>query len=124
MQEVHIQLFRTRSKYIRTVISDFVSNHTGATIRIEMITAFVEQNGNYKTRFNYTLYAVDGDRVMLSGPVFMFEDVNYSDLHLVGGNIPDTFGTGIHCEVEAEIVGFEDGMILLDPEAITVIKVP
>lgn len=89
-----------------------------------MITAFVEQSGNYKTRFNHTLYAVDGDRVMLSGPVFMFKDVNYYDLHLVGSNIPDAFGTGIHCEVEAQIVGFKDSMILLDPEAITVIKVP
>lgn len=118
------QLIRLDWQKDRTAISDFVSNHTGATIRIEMITAFVEQSGNYKTRFNYTLYAVDGDRVMLSGPVFMFEDVNYYDLHLVGSNIPDTFGTGIHCEVEAQIVGFEDSMILLDPEAITVIKVP
>lgn len=107
----------------RTAISNFVSEHKGDTVKLEMLTAYVEQNGNYKTRFNYTLYAVDGGNVMMSGPVFMFEDVNYSDLHLVGSNIPDTFGIGIHCNVKATIVGFEDGMILLDPEAITVIKV-
>ena len=107
----------------RTAISNFASKYKGDTIRLEMLTAYVEQNGNYKTRFNYTLYAVEGENVMLSGPVFVFEDVNYYDLNLVGPNIPDAFGTGVHCEVKAKIVGFKDGMILLDPETITVIKV-
>ena len=106
-----------------STIKNFATSHYGDIIQLEMLTSYVEPNKNYKTRFNYTLYAVDGDNVMMSGPVFMFKDVNYSDLKLVGSNKPETFGVGIHCRVKAKVVGFENDMILLDPEAISVIKV-
>lgn len=69
-----------------------VSGYKGKTVELQLITAYVEKYKDYKTRFNYLLYAVNGEDIMLSGPAFMFEDVSYHDLHLTGSNIPDTFG--------------------------------
>ena len=103
-------------------IQSFANNYKGREIEIELLTAFVEPYKNYNTRFNYTLYAVDGDKAMLSGPVFSFKDVNYYDLHLTGPNKPDSFVSGLHCLVCAKVEGYEDGFVLLDPVSIEVIK--
>lgn len=106
-------------------IKAFAEKYKGKTMEIEMLTTFVEHNGNYKTRFNYLLYAVQDGSAMLMGPAFMFENVNYYDLHLTGENIPDSFGTGIHCRVKAKIKGYDstNQWTLLDPISIEVIKV-
>lgn len=103
-------------------IQSFANNYEGSEIEIELLTAFVEPYKDYKTRFNYILYAVDGDNVMLSGPAFLFKDVNYYDLHLTGSNKPETFNIGLHCRVCAEVGGYEDGFVLLDPVSVEVIK--
>lgn len=103
-------------------IEDFATVYSGQEIELELLTAFVEPYKNYKTRFNYLLYAVDGDTVMVLGPAFLFKDVSYYDLKLTGDNIPESFGTGIHCRVTAEVEGYEDGMILLDPISTKVIN--
>lgn len=106
-------------------IKAFAEKYKGKTIELEMLTAFVENNKNYKTRFNYLLYAVQDGNVMLAGPSFAFEDVNYYDLNLTGDNIPDTFGITTHCLVKAEIDGYNSNSewILLDPVSIEVIKI-
>lgn len=104
-------------------ITGFVTTYQSKTVELELITAFVEPYKDYNTRFNYLLYAVNGENVMLDGPAFMFKNVNYHDLKLTGSNVPDTFGINIHCLVRAEIVGYENDFILLDPEEITVIDV-
>ena len=103
-------------------IKSFANNYKGKEIEIELLTAFVEPYKNLNTRFKYTLYAVDGEKAMLSGPVFFFKDVNYYDLHLTGSNKPDSFVSGLHCRVRAEVGGYEDGFVLLDPVSIEVIK--
>lgn len=104
-------------------IRTYANINKGSVIEIELITAFVEKYQNYTTRFNYLLFAVNGEHVMMEGPAFMFENVAYYDLKLIGSNIPDTFGLGIHCRVLAEIEGYENGMILLNPVSIEVIKI-
>lgn len=104
-------------------IKAFTNKYNGREIEIELLTAFVENNGNYKTRFDYLLYAIDGNQAMLSGPAFFFENVNYYDLHLVGDNVPSSFGIGIHCRVSAKIEGYEDDFVKLKPTSIKVIKV-
>lgn len=108
----------------RNDITDFAFSHVDEIVDLEMMTAFVENykdsTKEYSTRFNYTLYAVDSENALLSGPVFLFENVNYSELNLNGANVPDSFGSGIHCRVRAVIDGIKDGMILLDPISIEV----
>lgn len=106
-------------------IKAFAEKYDGKTIELEMLTTFVENNRNYKTRFNYLLNAVQNDKVMLAGPTFMLEDVNYYDLNLIGDNVPDSFGIGIHCRVKAEVEGYDSAgqWILLDPVSIEVIKI-
>lgn len=104
-------------------IEDFATVYSGQEIELELLTAYVEPYKNFRTRFNYLLYAVDGDNVMMAGPAFLFKDVNYYDLKLTGNNIPESFGTGIHCRVTAKVEGYEDGMILLDPISTKVINI-
>lgn len=103
-------------------IKNFADTYKGEEIQLELITAFVEQYKNYKTRFNYLLYAVGDESVMLSGPAFMFKDVSYYDLHLTGDNKPSVFGLSVHCVVTAKVDGYENEMILLKPISIKVIK--
>lgn len=107
----------------QAAIKSFAEKYKGKTLELEMLTAFVQNHGNYKTRFDYLLYAVQNGSAMLAGPAFMFEDVNYFDLNLTGSNIPDSFGTGIHCRVKAKIEGYDSASqwILLDPVSIEVI---
>lgn len=103
-----------------SAIIAFVDEYLNQEIEIELLTAFVENNEDYNTRFNYLLYAVENEKVMMQGPAFMFKNVNYYDLHLSGTNKPDSYEIGMHSSVRAEIEGYEDGMILLDPIEIEV----
>ena len=103
-------------------IRSIVNKYRGKEVELYLITAFVENYSNYKTRFNYLLLGIYGDEVMMTGPSFMFEDVNYYDLHLTGNNQPDTFDVGLCCKVNAIVDGYENDMILLDPISIEVIS--
>ena len=116
------ELIKLDNEKDESSIISTVSKYEGKKIELQLLTAFVEPYEDYDTRFNYLLYAVDGEKVMLSGPAFMFENVNFSDLHMIGSNIPETFDIGILCNVTAEVDGYEDGMILLIPVSIEVIE--
>lgn len=96
-------------------IEEIASNFIGKDIELYLVTGFVEQYMNYKTRFNYVLYAVYEDNIKLTGPAFMFKDVGYIEIKLIGENIPDVFDIGLTCKVIAEVDGLENGFILLDP---------
>lgn len=106
------------SERIESIASDF----EGKVIELYLVTGFVEQYRNYKTRFNYVLYAVYGDNIMLTGPAFMFKDVAYRDIMLTGPNKPDVFDIGLICRVKAEVDGLENGFILLDPISTEVVS--
>lgn len=104
------------------LIRTAVNRYKGRKIELDLITAYVEPYKNYQTRFNYLLFAVNDNNVMMQGPAFIFENVSYYDLHLTGTNKPEVFGLVLHCRVTAEVKGYEDGFILLDPVSIEVIK--
>lgn len=105
------------------LIKSFAYEYEGKTIELEMLTSYVVNHGSYETRYDFLLYAIKDENVMLTGPAFFFEDINYYELNLIGDNIPDSIGVGVHCKVVAEVDGYEDGMIYLDPESVEVIKV-
>lgn len=102
-------------------IKNFATKYKGRYIEFDGHTANVQRNENYTTRFNYLICYGDYDTT-ISGPNFQIKDVNYSDLHLVGGNVPDTFGTGINIHIIAEVVGYNSnsGLFEIEPIKITV----
>lgn len=106
-----------------STIKSFANSYKGKTIELELLTAFVENYKDYSTRFNYLLYAVEDDLVMLAGPAFMFENVSPVGLNYIGSNIPDSFGEGIHCRVKAKVDGYKNEMIMLKLDTIEVITV-
>lgn len=103
-------------------IRNIVRKYNNKTVELYLLTAFVEPYRNYKTRFNYLLYAVYDNQIMLSGSPFMLKDVSYYDLKLVGSNKPDVFDIGLFCRVIAEVDGMEGDSVLLDPVSIEVVS--
>lgn len=90
------------------LIEEFVSNNIGNTIVFEGNIAYMDNHGNYDTRYDILIYTGDYSETSGSGPKFKFEDVNINDLHLSGDNIPDTIGMGLNTIFTAEIIEFRD----------------
>lgn len=101
-------------------IKDFAQKYAGKTIEFDGNTAYVSQHGDYKTRFDYLIYAGDYSETILSGPSFQFSDVNYYDLHLTGDNVPDTFGMGLNIHIIATVGEYNEtsGLFQLKPLSI------
>lgn len=89
-------------------IKEFVSNNIGNTIVFEGNIAYMNNHGNYDTRYDILIYTGDYSETSNSGPIFKFEDVNVFDLNLSGDNIPDTIGMGLNITITAEIIEFRD----------------
>ncbi|MBE6801465.1 MAG: DUF4839 domain-containing protein [Ruminococcaceae bacterium] len=89
-------------------IKNFATKYKGRNIEFDGYTASVLPHENYTTRFDYLICYGDYEGP-ISGPNFQINNVNYTDLHLVGSNVPDTFGTGINIHIIAEVVGYNSG---------------
>lgn len=102
------------------LIKEFAQKYAGRTIEFDGNTAYVSNHGNYKTRFDYLIYAGDYSKTTFSGPNFQFRDVNYNDLHLTGDNVPDTFGVGLNIHIIATVEEYSEtsGLFQLKPVSI------
>jgi hypothetical protein len=102
------------------LIKEFSQKYAGRTIEFDGNTAVVNQHGDYKTRFDYLIYTGDYSKTTVSGPSFQFRDVNYSDLHLTGDNVPDTFGVGLNIHIIATVGEYNEtsGLFQLKPISI------
>ena len=102
------------------IIKEFAKKYAGKTIEFDGNTATVNKHGNNKTRFDYLIYAGDYSKTKVSGPSFQFRDVNYSDLHLTGDNVPDNFGVGLNIHIIATVGEYNEtsGLFQLKPVSI------
>ena len=102
------------------LIKEFAMKYAGRTIEFDGNTASVTQHGDYKTRFDYLIYAGDYSETNVSGPSFQFSDVNYHDLHLTGDNVPDSFGVGLNIHIVATVKEYDEnsGLFQLSPVSI------
>jgi ABC-type Fe3+-hydroxamate transport system substrate-binding protein len=102
------------------LIKEFAQKYAGRTIEFDGNTAYVSNHGNYKTRFDYLIYAGDYSKTTFSGPNFQFRDVNYNDLNLTGDNVPDTFGVGLNIHIIATVEEYSEtsGLFQLKPVSI------
>jgi hypothetical protein len=102
------------------LIKEFAQKYAGRIIEFDGNTAAVQQHGNYKTRFDYLIYAGNYSKTTVSGPSFQFRDVNYSDLHLTGENVPVSFGAGLNIHIIATVGEYNEtsGLFELKPVSI------
>lgn len=102
------------------LFKEFAEKYVGRTIEFDGNTAYVSPYRDYKTRFNYLIFAGDYSTTIFSGPEFQFRNVNYYGLHLTGDNIPDPFGAGHNIRITAKVVEFDEdlNLFLLEPVSI------
>jgi hypothetical protein len=102
------------------IVGEFAKKYAGRTIEFDGNTAAVNNHGDYKTRFDYLIYAGDYSKTTFSGPYFQFRNVNYYDLHLTGENVPDIFGVGLNIHIIATVEEYSEtsGLFQLKPVSI------
>ena len=96
---------------------EFVAKYKGRTIEFDGNIALVSPLGNYKTRYDFLIYAGDYSEVTSNGsPAMQFRDKNYYDLNLTGDNIPDTIRAGDNFHIIAEVEDLVSGyLVILKP---------
>ena len=99
------------------IIGDFAKKYTGRTIEFDGNIAYMVKHENYKTRYNFLIYAGDYSETTFSGPNFKFEDVSVFDLNLIGSDIPETIGVGQNLHITAVVEEYNEtsGLFFLDP---------
>lgn len=113
------EILSTKNEF-DSLIKEFAKKYAGRTIEFDGNIATVNQHGDLKTRFDYLIYAGDYSKTNVSGPCFQFNNVNYSDLHLTGDNVPDTFGEGVNIHIIATVGEYNEasGLFQLKPVSI------
>ena len=95
---------------------EFLYHYSGQKIRFDGSINQMDNNEDYKTRYNLFICVGDFDPNGGPGPDFYINDVNVLDLNLVGGNIPETFGSGSDITITAIVKGvWGDGYVELEP---------
>lgn len=96
----------------------FTADYSGRLIEFDGHIANMAPHGDYATRYDILIYAGTYETSTLSGPSFMFRDVNTVwDLHLTGDDIPDTIGVNDSLHIVARVQGYEarNGLFFLVP---------
>ncbi|MGC3862301.1 DUF4839 domain-containing protein [Micromonospora chersina] len=89
--------------YCDETIGTFAAKHEDRTIEFDGSIASMSNHGDYKTRYDILVHPGDKGPKSVVGPAFKFEDVNVSDLHLTGANLPESVGTGDLLHVVARV---------------------
>jgi hypothetical protein len=101
-------------------VGEFAAKYRGRTIEFDGNIAYMNNHGDYTTRYDILIGAGDYSETSMAGPNFQFEDVNITnDLHLTGSNIPDTIGTGDNLRIVARVVDYNSTQELFFLEPIS-----
>lgn len=84
-------------------VSEFAKKYAGRTIKFNGNIANMTYHGDYKTRYDYLIYAGDFSKTSSIGPNFKFENVSVSDLHLTGSKIPQYIEAGQNLSITATV---------------------
>ena len=97
-----------------TPIKAFIKSYKNATIKFDGCIAYMMPHGSYKTRFDVCMAGGNYSAERVYGPLFAFEDVNYSNINVSGA---DTVSQGMNFTITAKIEGFNDNgnYIILKP---------
>lgn len=101
-------------------ISKFAEEYKGCTIEFDAAIMFVNNHGDYKTRYDIMFFGGDYSETNICGPNFKFVDVGVhdlgvSDLYLPGYICP---GQNVHIIATVEEFDSNTGLFELDPVGI------
>lgn len=100
------------------IVENFADKYKGKTIRFDGNIAHMMNHGDYKTRYDFLVYADDYDEnSAYIGPSFKFEDKNFYDLGLIGDNIPEAVTMGQNYTITAKVLEYNkiQGLFFLEP---------
>lgn len=99
------------------IVSEFAKKYAGRTIEFDGNIANMTYHGNYKTRYDYLIYAGNFSETSTIGPSFKFENVNVSDLLLTGSEIPQYIeaGQNLHITAKVEVYNEISELFFLKP---------
>ena len=100
-------------------VDDFAATNRGRNIEFDGNIADWALHGDADTRFDFLIYGGDFslESPVYAGPAMKFEDVNRSDLNLIGDSVPDGVSTGDNFHIVAEVVESRNAqcLFILDP---------
>ena len=103
----------TTKAYVATT-RNFANAHKGEVVEFDGCVALMMKHENYNTRFDVCLAVGDYTADETYGPLFAFENVNFSGMNVSG---TDTVAEGMDFRIAGEIVGYssEGNYIILKP---------
>ena len=95
-------------------IRTFANSHIGRVIEFDGCIALMMNHADYETRFDVCIVGGDYNSNRVYGPLFAFENVNFSEMNVKG---TDTVAEGMEFTIVAEIRGYsaDGGYIILKP---------
>ena len=99
------------------IIKEFAVKYAGRIIEFDGNIAFMNNHGDYTTRYDFLISPWDYSETSLTGPNFKFEDCNIFDLNLIGNNVPDALRVGDNLHFVARIKNYNETsqLFYLDP---------
>lgn len=98
-------------------LEPFAAKYKGRNVEFDASIQLLENHGSRKTRYDFLIAPGDEGANSTVGPNLKFEDINITDLHLTGENIPDSLKVGDLLRVVARIKEYNPVQCLffLDP---------
>jgi sensor c-di-GMP phosphodiesterase-like protein len=100
----------------------FANKYQGQTIEFDGNIASLMQDPKYTTLYILLITAGNYSTTSTKGPNFRFNDVNYSQLHLTGKNIPSSITQGLNIHLLAKVESYSDsnGLFELEPVSMSI----
>lgn len=89
----------------------FISAYKGKVVEFDCIVLNLEQNGNYKTRYNYVLVPGE-DTDHIGAALFYLEDMGMFDFKWDSATRPEYLTVGSRIRLQAEIVSGDDPLYI------------
>lgn len=102
-------------------IRAFAQKYAGKNIEFDGNIAWIDNHGNYKTRYDVLIYEGDYRETELCGPNFQFNDIGIIDLNTCGPDLPDPITVGLNVHIVATVGEYIDAseLFIISPVIIT-----
>jgi len=105
-----------------TIVEEFATKYKDSIIEFDGNVAYMNNHGDYTTRFDILIGTGDYDENSMRGPGFQFRDVNANDMDIETLWLEDYLQIGDNIHVVAKVVAFDANsqLFLLDPISVVV----
>lgn len=107
--------------YLDSRIKEFADNYKGKIIEFDGHISYIDNHGDYKTRYDLLIGEGDYMEENLYGPIFKFEDVGVRDLGIEDLYLPSFVKAESNVYVIAKVVEYKEvsGLFILDPISVS-----